>query len=67
MNNDTARFASISEYEAKRAQVKSHYTARLKSMSASDPEYARLWDERANALRSLAEAYQMPTGSREQP
>lgn len=67
MTDNTTTFAEIAEYEAKRANLKRFYTARLKAMSASDPEYGRPWDERADALRNLASAYGMPAGLREQP
>jgi hypothetical protein len=61
--NDQITYDDIAEYEAKRARLKAYYTTRLKSMSAADPEYARLWDERSEALRSLAESYRLPTGT----
>jgi hypothetical protein len=50
-------------YEAERASVKAYYTTRLKSLSASGPEYARLWNERISALATLAEKHGMPTGT----
>lgn len=60
MREDHVSYASVVEYEQKRQAIHAHYTARLKSLSATDPEYGRLWDERANALRTLAEAYHLP-------
>ena len=62
----TTNPVDIAAYEAKRQAIRAHYTPLLKSMSASDPGYARLWDERAEALRALTEEYMLPGGVEEQ-
>lgn len=56
----------IAAYEAERAEIKGRYTPLLKAMSASNPGYARLWNERADKLRELADRYTLPTGAEEQ-
>lgn len=64
---NTTRPVDIAAYEATRQAIRAHYTPLLKAMSASDPGYGRLWDERADALRALADEYVLPAGSEERP
>ena len=61
------RPVDIKAYEQRRRAIHTRYTPLLKSMSASDPGYGRLWDERADALRALADEYTLPTGIEEHP
>jgi hypothetical protein len=63
----SASYEDIAAYEAKRQAIRAHYTPLLKSMSTSDPGYGRLWDERAEKLRALADEYVLPAGVEEQP
>jgi glycine betaine/choline ABC-type transport system substrate-binding protein len=63
----TTNPVDIAAYEAKRQAIRTHYTPLLKAMSASDPGYSRLWNERADALRALADEYTLPTGVEENP
>ena len=44
-------------YEAEKSRIMGRYTPRLKALSISDPDYGRLWDERARVLRDLAISY----------
>lgn len=48
------------EYEAERAAIMREYTPRLKAMASNDPQYPRVWNERADALQALARRYAMP-------
>lgn len=63
MNDTGPTYAEIAEFEQKRAAIKSHYTTRLKALSAADPEYGRLWNERIQALQDLADAYRIPAAA----
>lgn len=61
------RPVNVEAYEHRRQAIHARYTPLLKSMSASDPSYQRLWNERADALRALADEYVLPTGIEESP
>jgi hypothetical protein len=61
------RPVDIETYEQRRQAIHARYTPLLKSMSASDPGYGLLWNERADALRALADEYTLPTGIEESP
>jgi hypothetical protein len=60
MGGDNIPLARIEEYEAQRAAIKNRYTPRLKALSAGDPQYAEVWNARAEALRVLAAQFAMP-------
>lgn len=57
VNIDPAR---IEACEAERAEIMRRYTPQLKAMASDDPMRPRVWNERADALRTLAEKYTMP-------
>lgn len=52
--------ARVAEYEERRAAIMNRYTPRLKSLSATDPQRAEVWNARATALQALAKEYTMP-------
>jgi|GEM_PF-5227234 len=61
MPNPTIDPERIEQYEAERAAIMREHTPRLKAMAGNDPRYPRVWNQRADALRALADKYRMPT------
>jgi hypothetical protein len=54
---------TLSEYmrwRRDRRAIEIEYAPRLKGMSASDPGYAELWNERAAKIAALRESYEAP-------
>lgn len=47
--------APMDDLAERKAEIHRKYTDRLKAMSSRDPMYQRLWDERADQLRALAD------------
>lgn len=63
---DTIELAAIADFQqflTDRKAINDEYAPRLKAMSAGDPAYAALWNERARKLDELRVAYEAAHGA----